>query len=242
MNRDEYAESGEFLDLFSREAWQALRGPVLGALNGAAADAGPLVDLGAGSGLGTELLAGVLPEAHIVAVEPSAIQRAALFARLGSEPAVRERVTVVAADAAGVELPDRLGGVLAMNMIGHLRPDDRRALWERIGARLAPGAPLVLNLQPPAEPVELPESVFVSVRVGGRTYQGSGAATPAGAEAVRWRMRYRVRDHADRVVQETTADYQWYVVAPSTLLAELSAAGFEAQIGSLDVVRAVAAG
>jgi hypothetical protein len=50
---DEYHESGEFLDLFSHGAWQALREPVLAALAGAAPDAGPVVDLGAGSGLRT---------------------------------------------------------------------------------------------------------------------------------------------------------------------------------------------
>jgi len=246
MDRDEYHESGEFLDLFSQDAWRALADPVRAALAGAAPVDGPLVDLGAGSGLGIRVIAGAVPDAHILAVEPSAMQRAALFARIGPDPDLRERVTVLATDAQHAPLPDRIGGAIAMNMIGHLDPDARRALWRRLGDRLAPDAPLVVNLQPPSEPVVLPETDFISVRVGRHVYLGSGAAEPDGTQAVAWRMRYRVldgsgrdADEADRVVREITAEYRWHVLSPATLLSELRAAGFVAALGPLDMVRAV---
>ncbi|MFC7550497.1 hypothetical protein [Plantactinospora sp. GCM10030261] len=113
MNNDEYHESGEFLDLFSLDAWQSLREPVRAGLAGATPQAGPIVDLGAGSGLGTLLVAEAFPAAHILAVEPSAMQRAALFGRLGPVPELRERVTVVAAGAQNAPLPDRIGGAIA---------------------------------------------------------------------------------------------------------------------------------
>ncbi len=86
MNGDEYHDSGEFLDLLSLDAWQALRDPVRSALAGAAPQAGPIVDLGAGSGLGTLLIAEVLPAARILAVEPSAVQRAACSADSAPSP------------------------------------------------------------------------------------------------------------------------------------------------------------
>ncbi|MDG4799969.1 class I SAM-dependent methyltransferase [Micromonospora sp. WMMD980] len=238
MNGDEYHESGEFLDLFSLGAWQTLREPVLAALAGAAPHAGPIVDLGAGSGLGTLLIAEVLPAARILAIEPSAAQRAALFGRLGPVPDLRERVTVVAAGAQDAPLPERIGGAIAMNMIGHLDPDARRRLWGRLRDRLADGAPLVVNAQPPAEPVEIAEAEFVTVRVGAHTYVGSGAAQPDGPGTIRWRMRYRVLDEADRLLREVTAAYRWYVVSPEALAVELSAAGFDAVPGPMDVVRA----
>ncbi|MDQ4039763.1 MAG: hypothetical protein M3313_15785 [Actinomycetota bacterium] len=44
---------------------------------------------------------------------------------------------------AEVPLPDRLAGAVGMHVIGHLRPEDRRALWSGLAARLAPGAPVV---------------------------------------------------------------------------------------------------
>ncbi|NLU79237.1 class I SAM-dependent methyltransferase [Micromonospora sp. HNM0581] len=239
MNSDDYHESGEFLDLFSLDAWQALRDPVRAALEGAAPQAGSIVDLGAGSGLSSLLIAEVLPDARIVAVEPSAVQRAALLCRLGADPGLRERVTVVAAGAQDAPLPDRIGGALAMNMIGHLAPDARRELWGRLRDRLADGAPLVVNAQPPAVPMEIPEAEFVRVRVGTHTYVGSGAAEPDGPGALRWRMRYRVLDHSDQLVREVTAAYRWFVVSPEAIVAELTEAGLHAVTGPLDVVRAV---
>ncbi|MCZ7418694.1 MULTISPECIES: class I SAM-dependent methyltransferase [unclassified Micromonospora] len=240
MNGDEYHDSGEFLDLLSLDAWQALRDPVRSALAGAAPQAGPIVDLGAGSGLGTQLIAEVLPAARILAVEPSAVQRAALLCRLGPVPELRERVTVVAAAAQDVPLPDRIGGGVAMNMIGHLAPPARRELWGRLRDRLADGAPLVVNAQPPAEPMEIPEAEFVRVRVGDHTYVGSGAAQPDGPDTLRWRMRYQVLDQDGQLVREITAAYQWFVVSPEAIIAELSAAGLDAVVGPMDVVRAVA--
>ena len=107
--------------------------------------------------------------------------------------------------------------------------------------RLTPGAPLVVNAQPPPEAVEVPETLFGSVRVGRSVYQGSGSAHPDGPGTVIWRMRYRVLDESERLVRETVAAYRWHVIAPATLLSELSAAGFDAELGPLDVVIAVVA-
>ncbi|MFV2102321.1 class I SAM-dependent methyltransferase [Micromonospora sp. LOL_024] len=235
---DEYRISGEYLHLLSEPAWQALRTPVAEALRGAVGDA-ILLDVGAGSGLGTEVLAAAVPDGDLIAVEPSPVLRAVLLARLAARAVLRQRITVVAADALGVDLPARLGGVLAMNMIGHLDPDGRRAFLRRVAGSLVPDAPLVLNLQPPAEPTAVPFSVFATVRVGRYTYEGGGAAEPSGPDSVTWRMRYRVLDVDGAALREDHADYHWHVIPAKVLLAELAEAGLAGEIGPLDVVRAV---
>ncbi|ROO60483.1 methyltransferase family protein [Micromonospora sp. Llam0] len=235
---DQYQEAGEFLDLLSVDAWEALRTPVQQALVGSSSSA-PAVDLGAGSGRGVQILAETLPAGEIIAVEPSPVQRAALHARIVDDPDLVSRTTVVAGTAQQVALPESIGAVLAMNMIGHLTAAERGALWQRLASRLCDGAPLVVNLQPPAEAVAVPESEFTTVRVGRLRYQGSGAAQPAGADQVTWRMRYRVLDDEGRSVREIVADYTWYVVSESQLIEELSAAGFTTEVGQFGVVRAV---
>ncbi|MFG3420998.1 class I SAM-dependent methyltransferase [Micromonospora sp. NPDC048063] len=235
---DEYQTSGEYLHLLSEPAWQALRTPVALALRDAAGDA-TLLDVGAGTGLGTEVLAAAVPDGDVVAVEPSPVLRAVLLSRLAARPDLRRRVTVVAGDALGVDLPARLGAVLAMNMIGHLDPDGRRAFLRRVAERLAPGAPLVLNLQPPTEPTPVPFSVFGTVPVGHHTYEGGGSAEPSGPDAVTWRMRYRVLDADGTALREDHADYRWHVIPADALLTELTEAGLTGEIGPLDVVRAV---
>lgn len=239
---DEYSDSGEFLDVLSRDAWEFLREPVTAALLGADPAAGPLVDLGAGSGRGAVLLAALAPEVTVRAVEPSPVQRAVLLARVVDDPLLSGRVTVVPADAQTAQLPERLGGVLAMNMIGHLAPPERRDLWRRIADRLAPGAPLVLNVQPPSRAEAVPEADFTSVQIGRHRYVGGGRAEPDGPDSVTWHMRYRVCDDHGDVEREVTAAYRWYVVSPETIEAELAAVGLAAQHGPYGIIRAARAG
>jgi 2-polyprenyl-3-methyl-5-hydroxy-6-metoxy-1,4-benzoquinol methylase len=235
---DEYQISGEYLHLLSEPAWQALRPPVTAALRGAAGGA-TLLDVGAGSGLSTEALAGAVPDSDVVAVEPSPVLRAVLLSRVTAHPDLRHRVTVVAGDALGVDLPDRLGAVLAMNMIGHLDRDGRRTFLHRVAERLLPGAPLVLNLQPPAEPTSVPFTVFGAIPVGRHSYEGGGSAEPSGPDSVTWRMRYRVLDADGTVLREDHVAYRWHVTPAEALLAELAEAGLTGEVGPMDVVRAV---
>lgn len=235
---DAYETSGEFIDVLSRPAWNALRATVEAALAGASPQDGPLVDVGAGTGLGLQVLAGLAPTAELLAIEPSPVLRAVLTARVAADDDLRDRVTVVAADALGAELPDRLGAVVAMNMIGHLAPQHRRAFWRRVCERLAPGAPLVVNVQPPTEPTTIPYTPFGAVQIGRYTYEGGGSAEPAGPDAVTWRMRYRVAAADGTVVRESRIDYHWHVVSVPELVDELGEAGFLPEPGPLDVVRA----
>ena len=235
---DEYSTSGEFLDILSRDAWATLRDPVAGALHGIKPAVGPLIDLGAGSGRGTLLLAELAPSASVLAVEPSPVQRAVLLARLADDPALAEHVSVIAQRAETAQMPDAIGGALAMNMIGHLSPDDRRQLWRRLADRMAPEVPLVVNLQPPARAETIPDTDFAVVRIGSCTYEGGGRAEPDGPEAVAWHMRYTVRDQKGDLVSETTATYRWYVLDEQTLLAELAEVGLAARPCGLGVYRA----
>ncbi|WP_422771442.1 class I SAM-dependent methyltransferase [Plantactinospora sp. WMMC1484] len=238
MTVDLYAESGEFIDVFSRDAWRAFRPPVVAALRRAVPAQGPILDIGAGSGLGTLLVAETLPTAEIVAVEPSPILRAVLLSRLADSETLRPNVTVVAAGIQDWSPPARLGGVLAMNMLGHLDPAQRRTLWADLRERLAPAAPLIVNLQPPAEVTTIPPTPFASITIGGRTYQGGGEARPDGADTVTWTMSYRTLGQDGNVEREVVVAYPWHVISATELLDELAEASFTASVGELDVVLA----
>ncbi|TYB70425.1 class I SAM-dependent methyltransferase [Nonomuraea sp. PA05] len=222
---DAYERSAEFLDVMIAPAWAAL-GPALArALRGVT---GPVVDVGAGGGHGTRVIADAVPGAPIVAVEPSPGLRAALLARVCEDAGLRDRVTVLPERLFGPPppdrpddptLPDRLGAVVLMNVIGHFDAAARDRLWRLLADRLVPGGRAVLNLPPPAQPVAVPLTRFCDIRAGRRRYEGWGRAEPAGPGLVTWHMTYRTFD-ADRPVGEVTASYDWWVLDQKRLEAE----------------------
>jgi methyltransferase family protein len=232
----EYAASAEYLHLLSAPMWTALRPRLTAALRGVAPDAGPVLELGPGTGLGTDVLLDAVDN-DLVLVEPSAGLRAVLLARLGDRGAT-DRVSVLPCRAGDAPLPDRLAAAVGLHMVGHLAPPDRAALWLDLARRLAPGAPLVLNLQPPPAAVEVPVTPWFGPTLGGLAYEGRGRAEPTGPDSVRWRMDYRTR-RGETVLATAVAEYDWWIVTAEVLADELAAAGFTAAVDD-DLVVAIA--
>lgn len=115
-----------------------------------------------------------------------------------------------------------------MNMIGHLEPAERNALWRRLGERLAPGAPLVVSLQEPYDEARVvPRMRVAELAVGDRRYECYGSAEPTGPESVRWSMEYRTLD-GDTVLTDSMATFDWWVVTPGSVLAGFEEVGLRA--------------
>jgi len=221
---DEYERSGEFLDLMMAPPWTQYGPAVAEALAGVPAHAGPVVDVGAGGGLGTMVIGRTMPTVEIVAVEPSTALRSVLLSRMNGDAGLRERVTVLAERFLEAGIPTRLGAVVAMNVIGHFPPPERRAVWGLLAERLGPGARAVLNLLPPHEAVAVPEFRAAQAHLGRRRYEAWGRAEPAGADSVTWRMTYRVF-HEEELVHEVEVSYAWWVLTEWRLRDELGEHG-----------------
>lgn len=132
-------------------------------------------------------------------------------------------------------LPERIGGFVAMAMLGHLSPHDRRALWSTLAARLAPDAPAVVHLQPPPRPVAMPLTRHTAVRLGDLDYEGWNEAEPAGERELQWTMTYRVvRD--GNLLDERRWTSAFHTVSANDVHAEASAAGLDATTGTLGLV------
>ncbi|MEV8017551.1 class I SAM-dependent methyltransferase [Streptomyces sp. NPDC086554] len=222
---DPYERSAEYLDLMIAGAWRSLVPALTEALKGLGAVAGPVVDLGAGTGRGAAVICAALPgDEAVLAVEPSAAMRAVLLARVHDDPELRSRVTVLADDVAHAPLPDGLRAIVALNVLGHLPPAERRALWADAGRRLAPGGAIVVNVAPPVRPERVPRTRMASVAVGALQYEGWGSAEPSGGDEITWHMEYRVlRD--GRPLSQVTVDYRWWVASESALAEEAASAG-----------------
>ncbi|MFI2373515.1 class I SAM-dependent methyltransferase [Streptomyces sp. NPDC018964] len=221
---DPYERSAEYLDILIAESWEPLAPALADVLSRVRAAAGAVVDLGAGSGRGVRVICDALPRVPVLAVEPSAAMRAVLLARVHEDGELRERVTVVPGDCASADWPDGVRAVVALNMIGHLPPGQRRALWSRAARRLAPGGALVFNLVPPFAPVEVERVRTARAVIGELEYEGWASARPTGADEITWRMDYGVLRQG-RPLAGTTVEYRWWVATEDALTAEVAEAG-----------------
>ncbi|GAA2324621.1 class I SAM-dependent methyltransferase [Streptomyces cuspidosporus] len=222
---DPYARSAEYIDIMIAEAWDAFGPALADTLKGTEAIPGTIVDLGAGSGRGVRAVCAAFPgDSPILAVEPSPALRAVLLARVHEDARLRRRVTVAPGDALNIPLPERVRALVAMNMIGHLSPDERYELWARVAPRLAPGGRVIINLAPPTTPAHVPPALMANLTVGDLTYEGWASAEPSGDHRVTWHMTYRTLRQG-RALSEVTVDYAWWVLDEIELARELAEHG-----------------
>ncbi|MFC5996564.1 class I SAM-dependent methyltransferase [Pseudonocardia hispaniensis] len=219
-----YARTAEYVAVLLESAWESLGPTLAAALDGLDPAAGPVVDVGAGSGLGTRVIARALPATEIFAVEPDRALRTALLATIAADSDLRARVTVLDTDLLSADLPDRVGGLVAMNVLGHFPPTERTRLWALLAERLAPQGRAVLDLYPPHRPEAVPATPMADIVLGRRHYSGVAAAEPGGADAIIWEMSYRVEQDG-RPVASLSAHERWYVLSPGQLADELGAHG-----------------
>lgn len=221
---DPYQRSAEYIDLLLEEQWRPLTPLLCAELGRLGAQQGRVVDIGAGTGRGVRALCAALPGVPVTAVEPSAAMRTALRVRLADDPALRERVTVVAGDALSVPLEWPLRAVAALNVLGHLPPPDRRELWARAAGALVPGGAVLVNVPQPPVPRRVQVACNGRAMLGERLYQGWAGAEPAGAERIVWHMTYETW-RGEELLERVTADYDWWVAPQEELHAEWAAAG-----------------
>ncbi|MFF0647092.1 Gfo/Idh/MocA family oxidoreductase [Streptomyces tendae] len=219
-----YTPSAEFFDLVAAEHTATASAPAVAAL---LADAdlstGPVVDIGAGTGLVTEAVARARPDAEILACEPAVGMRAVLTSRVFSDPDLRSRVTVSADAAPDLDLPDQVSVVLLCGVLGHLDADGRARLWRRLNRRLAPGGLVVVELMQLEEPSALPEARLATATAGRNRYEWSFGAAPDETEdgVMRLHSTWRVyREDATEAEREVHDSYRWEPFGLKDLVAE----------------------
>lgn len=217
---DPYARSADHLDLLSAGMWEHLTTGVTDALSGLA-EHSTIVELGAGTGLGTHVIARAAPTARILAVEPSSHLRAVLVHRVASNPDLRSRVTIENRPFPASRLPDTFDAFVVMNTLGHLTREARERLWRVIAAGLRPQGCAVVNLQQPTTSSAVPEFEMADERVGHRTYHGSAWAERIDDTTMKWHMTYRTSENGTEI-DAVNVDYIWNVVDSNTIAFELT--------------------
>lgn len=227
---DTYAPTAGAYDLFNRSYRSAqleVLEPLLPRFDLAR---GPVLDIGAGSGLNTALVLERFPHARVLAVEPSPSMRALLLSRIASHTEWHERVTVRPESIFDAPLPRTIAGALMLGVIGHFDSDERNTVFAALRQRLPVGAPVLFDLQEPERPIRVAPFAFLDARVGDLRYAGTGEAWPDGdstdgdGDRMIWRMTYSTLE-GDTVLYEATAEHRYHHPAHDTVRAEAAAAG-----------------
>jgi len=209
--RDYYSPVAEFYEMVAaRQATSS--GPALAAaLTGVDPSAGPVVEIGAGTGRVTEIIAAALPSARIVAIEPSTAMRAVLTSRVAADDGLRQRVTVVDAAAPDLPLPATICAAVVFGVAGHLDEAARVRLWRLLRSRLAPGGVVVVELMGVRRPREIPSALSIRDSIGRHDYEWWVAGSPAGNDLMRFTTTWRVY-RSGQLVREVTDSYDWHTI------------------------------
>lgn len=203
-----YSGEAEFFDLAARDhVASRTASHVLDALDEMPDIDAPIVEIGAGTGLLTELVAR-RTHARIWASEPSDAMRAALFSRVVDSPDLVDRVTVLDQDALTTEMPDRARAVLLCGVLGHLDAVEQDRLWSRLRPSLLPQTPILVELMGLTSPTHVPAAELAAVRLGEHIYRWEWGAEPDGADGVRMRSVWSVHRDAEPVRSVTTT-HRW---------------------------------
>lgn len=208
----------EFYDLVTRthsEGGEALRS-VLGEVD---PGTGPVLDVGAGTGRTVRVIAEALPEVQILAVEPDLVMRTVLTHQVAASEDLRRRVTILAEPAQTMPLPQRLSAVVLFGVVGLLDHDERRRLWDRLLPRLAPGAPVVVELLPIDRPQQLPPMPYASDQIGEHRYEATLRGEPGAQDLMLLDTTWHVTGGPgpDRVVHGSS---QWHTFGLADLARE----------------------
>ena len=222
---DPYGEAtAEFYDLLATGEWEMFGLRLLDLLDGVDPSAGPIVDVGAGTGVGLPYLTAAVPGARIRAIEPSKAMRTALHARLSSDAELRAITTVDPRPFLHAGLPDRACALVATAAVGHLADAERDRLWRYIAGHMPPGAPAVIEVLPPDRPITVPPTRYRQLPVGDYVYEGWQEGEPIDDRTMRWTMTYKVLD-GDDVVAEYRVRSPWRCFGVDDIRAEIEPHG-----------------
>ncbi|WP_246957116.1 class I SAM-dependent methyltransferase [Brachybacterium sp. Marseille-Q7125] len=226
MHDDPYRAAADAYDLFAAPYRAAQQAALAEALPHFQPEVGAILDIGAGPGTAAVEILERLPEAHVLALEPSATMRALLLGRIAERTELHPRITVRPEAFFDAELPQQLGGAIMLGVLGHFDVMARKAVFAELARRLAPGAGVLTDLQLPQTPEPVPPHEFTAAQIGDVEYRGIAEAKPIDDEQMRWRMIYLTLA-GERVLTEEWAEHTFNHPDPDRLKAEALDAGFD---------------
>lgn len=219
---DQYSLAVPFYDLWHEDGHvpvvRELLPPLLKGVRGA------VMEIGAGTGLITELIVRETP-GEVYAVEPALAMRSVLLSRVAESEEARRRVTVLPYGALDVDVDEPVEAIVMISVLQAFSAGEREELWRVLARQLQPGGLLLFNWRDRPAPTPGGLEVMGSYQVGRHTYEIRGQVVEVEGETVRSRFLYRIRQRGV-VIDEHEVTSAVHRPTSERLAAELEAAGF----------------
>lgn len=220
-----YGVFAQYFDLLYADTVQERYRQPLACLTGAARLG--VLDVAAGTGLSTAVLADLCPGVPVFALEPSTSMRIGLYGRLAADPVLRARTTVLGCRAEDLKLVGAVDVAACLDATFGLPAAVRQVVWARIARALTPGGVLVTDFPPAGAGTvrAATERLVGEVRVGRHTIRASFAVEPDGERQL-WVFRARTFDDSGSLIENQTSTGVGYPCSGEERRSELAAAGF----------------
>jgi len=222
---ESFVQSAEFYDIMCEEEWNLRREAIASELITISGNAGPVIDIGSGTGRGVELIAKTLPTANIIAVEPSSIMRAGLMSRIMASKDLRERVSVFPCRMQELDMPDNLSAVLLIGCIGFMDKSARRQMWRALSEKLDANGLIIVDVMMIDKAQSVSNRQVACVQIGRYFYEVWMEGFPVDENTERWTVTYLVRDECT-VLSSFKLSYGWLAFGLKQIESEASEMGF----------------
>lgn len=221
-----YSDAVEYYDIAAYDMWKEKKMLYYKIFSLFQKENGPVLDIGAGTGLFSMELAKYTEDLDIIALEPSKEMRIAFMAKLMQQGTLSSRITVVPESVMEYELPDTLSGVVCMGVIGHLNQGQREKLWRRLEKSLKKGTPVIIETLDKSL-LKAEEGTRISAKAVGKyryeTYIKD--KKNAGGDLWKWNLQYKVLED-DKLVREVISPMEWEYHTVEELQKEISTYSF----------------
>lgn len=225
IEKEMYGNVGEFYDVLSEDQWNKRKKIIIETLQTFYDVEGVILDIGAGTGHGSFAALEAIPNADVIALEPSPTMRTALMSRIMRNPRAREHITVIPTTLETFSFPDSLRAVLILGSIGFIDETTRKNLWNIISQKLAKNGGIIFDVMWLDKPQTIKNLEAATVKIGNNEYKVLMNGEPIDSTHQKWMATYQIINNGN-ILHQITKTSIWRTLSLTDIENEAKPFGF----------------